>query len=291
MEKLRRLSIKDAEQQRRQHGYRYQPAHKTLLKPPTVSLVRTESSTAHFGGRAKNKFHSPLWKGEGDEHQGAEQQRRHGYEDDRIRAGVSTKPTDHIEGGEDGDNNESLCTMIDFLDIPNNTAAPTRADCSRTEAGHKTPNSKDIKATFEGLAQRVKHTLDQMETLDSYVTTLSSGPHWKQVLVELMEVLEQSGDRLPLPVLNKKRVIEGLLDGDELPLLGRQGPARTAKRYHKFQKLDAEGNLYWAVRAKGEKTEWGSFEIESDADEAIQRLYSPVASLSDVLGPDPNSCR
>ena len=174
----------------------------------------------------------------------------------------------------------------------------TFADSARAELRSESLDPDATKTAFEelnvilhGLAQQAIHTLDQMGKLDSYVTTLNSEPDWKQVLVELIEVLDQSGDRLPLPVLNKKRVIERLLDGNELPPHGREAHARSAKRYHKFEKLDTEGNLYWAVRAKGEKTEWGTFEIESDADAAIQHLYSPVASLSDVLGPDPRSCR
>ena len=46
-------------------------------------------------------------------------------------------------------------------------------------------------------------------------------------------------------------------------------------------KHDAEGNRRWTVKADGERSAWGTFELESDADEAIASLSSPVTSLSD----------
>jgi len=47
-------------------------------------------------------------------------------------------------------------------------------------------------------------------------------------------------------------------------------------------KLDAEGNRRWPEMAEGEKKVWGTFEIESDEDEAIANLNSPVVSLMDI---------
>jgi hypothetical protein len=117
--------------------------------------------------------------------------------------------------------------------------------------------------------------------LDSFVNTLIPQANWKTTLIELLDVLEQHGDRLPLAVLNKKRVIEKLLEGNDLPSLGREGHAQSAKRYHKVKKLDAEGIPCWTLKAESEKTEWGTFEIESEADEATEHLNSPAASLSD----------
>jgi hypothetical protein len=78
--------------------------------------------------------------------------------------------------------------------------------------------------------------------LNSYVDTLSLECDWKQVLVELMAVLEQFGDRLPLAVLSKKRTIEKLLDGKDLPLAAREVPQHPAKRYQKPKKVDSEGS-------------------------------------------------
>jgi hypothetical protein len=113
------------------------------------------------------------------------------------------------------------------------------------------------------------------------VSALNADPDWKQVLVELMDVLEQSGDRLPFIALKEKRKIELLLGGKELRRPESAASSNTAKRYRKLMKLDEDGNRRWTVKAEGERSAWGSFEIESDADEAIQHLNSPGASLSD----------
>jgi hypothetical protein len=119
------------------------------------------------------------------------------------------------------------------------------------------------------------------DKLDPSVSELTAEPDWKQVLVELLQVLEQSGDRLPVVVLAEKRKTESLLTG--------KGPGRpegvpfstTTKSYTKVMKLDPEGNRRWAVMAEGKNKAWGTFEIESDADKAVAHLSSPVASLSD----------
>jgi hypothetical protein len=89
--------------------------------------------------------------------------------------------------------------------------------------------------------------------LDSYVNTLNAEPDWKQVLVELMDVLEKYGEKLPLAVLSQKRAIEKLLDGKNNTPLSRKAHTESAKRYHK-----------------------------SDADDAIAGLSSPVVSLMDL---------
>ncbi len=120
------------------------------------------------------------------------------------------------------------------------------------------------------------------DKLDLSVSELNAEPDWKQVLVQLLQVLEQFGDRLPLVVLAEKRKIEALLAG--------KGPGRPegaafstpTRRYNKVMKLDAEGNRRWTVKAHGERNAWGTFEIESDADDAIADLLSPVVSLSDI---------
>ena len=120
------------------------------------------------------------------------------------------------------------------------------------------------------------------DKLGPSVNTLNAEPDWKQVLVELLQVLEQSGDRLPLVVLAEKRKIESLLAG--------KGPGRpegapystSTKRYTKVMKRDAEGNRRWTVVAEDEQKAWGTFEIESDADNAIADLRSPVVSLMDL---------
>lgn len=120
------------------------------------------------------------------------------------------------------------------------------------------------------------------EKFDQSVSTLNAEPDWKQVLVDLIAVLEQSGDRLPLVVLKEKGKIESLLAG--------KGPGRPegaafstpTLRYNKVMKLDAEGNRRWAVVAHGEKKAWGIFELECDADNAIADLRSPVVSLTDI---------
>lgn len=71
------------------------------------------------------------------------------------------------------------------------------------------------------------------DELDPSVSKLNAEPDWKQVLVELMAVLEQFGDRLPLAVLSRKRTIEKLLEGKDLPLAARAVSQHPAKRYQK----------------------------------------------------------
>jgi hypothetical protein len=116
---------------------------------------------------------------------------------------------------------------------------------------------------------------------DSHVDPLNPEPDWKQVLVELIAVLEESGDRLPLGALKEKRKVESLLAGTESCRPERAASSHTTKRYRKLMKLDEDGNRCWTVKAEGERDAWGFFEIESDADEVIQHLNSPGASLSD----------
>jgi hypothetical protein len=94
--------------------------------------------------------------------------------------------------------------------------------------------------------------------LDSFLNASNSGPDWKQVLVELIEVLEQSGDRLPLTVLNKKRTIEKLLNGKDRPPLDREPHAKSAESDHKSVKLDSDGDRCWAVTAQSEEDVLGN---------------------------------
>src|ERR1035437_5371837 len=104
------------------------------------------------------------------------------------------------------------------------------------------------------------------DKLDPSAGKLTGEPDWKPVLVQLIDVLEQSGDRLPPVVLKEKRKIESLLAGQAL--CRPEGGAFSAptKRYSKVMKLDPEGNRRWPVVAQGERKAWGTFEIESDAD-------------------------
>jgi hypothetical protein len=118
--------------------------------------------------------------------------------------------------------------------------------------------------------------------LDSFVNRLNPDPDWKAILIELVAVLEQHGEKLPVPVLNKKRTVEKLLDGKDLSLPDRTDRVMPAKRYHKIGKLDEEGNRRWSVMTEGEKKASGIFETDSEADEAIANLNSPVTSLMDI---------
>ena len=121
-----------------------------------------------------------------------------------------------------------------------------------------------------------------LDKLDPALCKLTAEQDWKQVLVELLAGLEQSGSRLPIPVLNEKRKIDSLL-ADK-----RHGQPQCAtfptptKRYTKVLKLGPEGNRPWTVVADGEKMPWETFWVESEADNAIEYLNSPVVSLSDI---------
>jgi hypothetical protein len=120
------------------------------------------------------------------------------------------------------------------------------------------------------------------DKIDPSVSALNAEPDWKQVLVELVAVLEQYGDRLPLVVLREKRKIESLLAGDGHGRPDSSASSTPTKRYNKVMKLDAEGNRRWTVVAEGEQKAWGSFEIESDADNAVEHLCSPATSLVEM---------
>ena len=118
--------------------------------------------------------------------------------------------------------------------------------------------------------------------LDSFVNRLNPDPDWKAILIELVAVLEQHGEKLPVPLLNKKRTVEKLLDGKDLPLPDRTDRVMPAKRYHKIGKLNSEDNRRLPVMTEGEKKASGIFETDSEADEAIANLNSPIVSLSDL---------
>jgi hypothetical protein len=119
------------------------------------------------------------------------------------------------------------------------------------------------------------------DKLDSSVTTLNADPEWKQALVKLMAVMEQFGDRLPLGVLKEMRKIELLLGGKEPRRPEIAAPSNTTKLHQKLIKLDEDGNRCRTVNAESDRNARGTFEIESDADDAIANLSSPVISLLD----------
>ena len=114
--------------------------------------------------------------------------------------------------------------------------------------------------------------------LDSYMNTLNQEPDWKQILVQLMDVLEKYGEKLPLAVLSQKRAVEKLLnEKDNIPL-SRTAHAEHAKRYHRRSKLDEDGNRCGTVTAEGEMNAPGTLKNESDADAAIVSLSSPATA-------------
>ncbi len=74
---------------------------------------------------------------------------------------------------------------------------------------------------------------------DPSVSKLNAEPDWKQILVQLMDVLEKYGEKLPLAVLSQKRAVEKLLEGKDLPFAAREVPQHPAKRYQKPKKVDS----------------------------------------------------
>lgn len=118
--------------------------------------------------------------------------------------------------------------------------------------------------------------------LDSFMSKLNPEPDWKEVLTRLVYVLEQCGDRLPLLVLNKTRETQAMLNGTTSVPASTGSQPSSPKLYAKFEKRDSNGNLCWAVIRDGDKTAWGTYAVETDADNAIESLHSPVVSLSDI---------
>jgi hypothetical protein len=120
------------------------------------------------------------------------------------------------------------------------------------------------------------------DKLGQSVGKLNAEPDWKHVLIELIAVLEQFGDRLPLVVLSKKCTIEKLLEGNDLPQAARKVSQHRAKRYQKPKKVDSEGNGSGVVKAKGEKETLETVGVKSTDDKAVAHLNSPATSLSDI---------
>jgi hypothetical protein len=118
--------------------------------------------------------------------------------------------------------------------------------------------------------------------LDSFVNRLNPDPDWKQVLVELIQVLEQSGDRLPLPVLNKKRVIETMLGGgaDKNPASATES-APNANAYQVEKRGEGKESVFAAVHTTRKKVK-EIFQSETEAESVAESLNSPVAALSDL---------
>ena len=73
-----------------------------------------------------------------------------------------------------------------------------------------------------------------------------------------------------------------LSDRKDLILRARDANGKPANRYHKRSKLDEKGQRSCTVKTEGEKNAWGTLEVESEADEAIASLNSPVVSLMDL---------
>jgi hypothetical protein len=115
--------------------------------------------------------------------------------------------------------------------------------------------------------------------LDSYLNTLNLEPDWKQVLVELVDVLEKFGEKLPLAVLNQKRAVERLLNAKNNTPLPHTAHAGPPKKNHKRSKLDEDGNRCRIATAEGEMNAPGTLKNESDADAAIESLSSPATGL------------
>ena len=128
------------------------------------------------------------------------------------------------------------------------TKKPTAKPTSASAAPATDSDSAGVRLAEEGFlfaappeaeSEKVPAAPDK---LDLSVSELNAECDWKQVLVELLQVLEQFGDRLPLVVLAEKRKIESLLAGTGP---GRPVGARsstTTKRYTKAMKLNQEGN-------------------------------------------------
>src|ERR1035441_7008387 len=62
----------------------------------------------------------------------------------------------------------------------------------------------------------------------------------------------------------------------------RDAYGKPANRYHKRSKLDEKGQRSCTVKTEGEKNALGTVEVESDADNALADLRSPVTSLGEM---------
>lgn len=140
---------------------------------------------------------------------------------------------------------EQAVTAADSSTVTNNDNSTSESSVAIEPTE---PECADVRPAEEGLlfaappVAEPEKVAAAPDKLDPSVSELNAERDWKQVLVELLQVLEQSGDRLPLVVLAEKRKIESLLAG--------KGPGRpvgarsstTTKRYTKVMKLNQEGN-------------------------------------------------
>jgi hypothetical protein len=124
----------------------------------------------------------------------------------------------------------------------------------------------------------LKRPRQRLTSLIRRLPRLTAEPGWKQVLVELLQLLEQIGGRLRLFDLAEKRKIKSLLAGKEPSRPEGAAFHTPTTRDTKVMKRDLEGNRRWTAVAENETQAWRTFEIEPDADDAIAKLRSWIRS-------------
>ena len=102
---------------------------------------------------------------------------------------------------------------------------------------------------------------------------------WKAILTELMTTLEQYGDRLPIPVLNRMRSVDKVL-GIQPGQMPPRDPAAPAKPFRVKRRTECNVNDF-AIFRDGDKSPYEIFDTESEAQAFCAALNaSPVASLA-----------
>ena len=106
-------------------------------------------------------------------------------------------------------------------------------------------------------------------------------PDWKALLIELIAVLDRHGDRLPLPVLNKKRVIETMLGGGACKTSASAiESVRNLTAYQVEKRGDLEATEYAVVHTATKKV-METFKSETEAESvATSTPRSPPHSRS-----------
>ncbi len=116
--------------------------------------------------------------------------------------------------------------------------------------------------------------------LDAYVSALNPEKDWKAVLTDLIETLEQYGEKLPLAVLKRKQEVEALLRGKTAPVL--PPPSSLSRRHYHVEDRQRDDGTYFVVIPDGQKEAHSTHTSLREADDMCESLNnSPVVSLAD----------
>ena len=140
----------------------------------------------------------------------------------------------------------------------------------------------------QGMGDKFPEALEILKLADIPVSSvqpvtiipeLNTEPDWKGILTELVITLEMYGEKLPIPVFNKMRDIERVLDIQPGQLPPGTRAAHPVKPFR--VKMRVQGDFVdFAILRDGDKLPYEVFDTESEAMTVCESLNtSPVASI------------